>query len=68
VVVVLMPLFSLTIIDDFVSVDGHAFDGTRYLHHLAVAAGVAAYVVLAPALTRRVKAHSTPQPGTAQLA
>jgi hypothetical protein len=55
VIGVLMPLFSATIIDDFISIDGHAFDGMRFLHHLAVAAGVAAYVVAVPAFQRSAR-------------
>jgi hypothetical protein len=48
----LMPLFSVTLLDDLLAYGGHHFDGMRYLHHLAVALGVAAYVVGAPQLQR----------------
>jgi hypothetical protein len=61
----LLPMFSFTIFDDLVVGYAHVFDGTRYLHHLAVAAAIAAYVIAVPALTRAVSSHRAPAPATA---
>jgi hypothetical protein len=58
-----VPMLSFTVIDDLIGMDGTGFDGPRYLHHLAVAAGVTAYVVAVPWLQRLVRlrpALSTP--------
>jgi hypothetical protein len=52
-----MPLLSFTILNDLVGSDGRGFDGVRYLHHLAVAIGVTAYVVAVPKLLRRLRAQ-----------
>jgi hypothetical protein len=67
VVVVVMPLLSFTVIADFVGGIGHPFDGTRYLHHLATAAGIAAYVVGVPALQGWAQRRSAGPTGNPRL-
>lgn len=64
----LMPLFSFTILDDLLGASQPTFDGTRYLHHLAVAAGIAVYVAGVPALIRRARTRSAPSPAAAKPA
>jgi hypothetical protein len=52
VALVVMPLLSFALLADLIGTNGRGFDGPRYLHHLAVAAGITAYVVAVPWLQK----------------
>jgi len=56
----LLPLFSYTLLADLLGSGDHHFDAMRYLHHLAVVLGVAAYVVIAPQFQRWARQRAAP--------